>query len=133
MTEELQEWIGKAEGDYFSALREYRARKHVNHDSACFHAQQCIEKYLKATLVRHRIPFPKTHDLLPLLAECVPLYPPWRLWRDDVETLSQYAVLFRYPGESASHADAKSAVRIMKKLRAELRCALGLGSGKTSA
>ncbi|OGV70210.1 MAG: hypothetical protein A3K19_16530 [Lentisphaerae bacterium RIFOXYB12_FULL_65_16] len=133
MTEELREWIDKAEGDYFSALREYRARKHVNHDSACFHAQQCIEKYLKATLVRHRIPFPKTHDLLPLLAACVPFHPVWRLWRDDVETLSQYAVLFRYPGESAGCADAKTAICIMKRLRTELRCALGLGSVRASA
>jgi HEPN domain-containing protein len=51
MSEELKEWIGKAEGDYFSALREYRARRNVNYDSACFHAQQCVEKYLKAVLV----------------------------------------------------------------------------------
>lgn len=42
------EWIEKAEADFHSAQREYRARKHPNYDAACFHAQQSIEKYMKA-------------------------------------------------------------------------------------
>ena len=46
----IKEWVGKAEGDYNTALREYRARKHPNYDAAGFHAQQSIEKYLKAIL-----------------------------------------------------------------------------------
>ena len=33
------EWVGKAEGDLHSCLREVRARRHHNPDSACFHAQ----------------------------------------------------------------------------------------------
>ena len=45
-----QEWIEKAEGDYRTALRERRVRRRPNHDAVCFHAQQCIEKYLKALL-----------------------------------------------------------------------------------
>ncbi len=44
------EWIDKAEGDWHSAQREYRARLRPNYDAACFHAQQCAEKYLKARL-----------------------------------------------------------------------------------
>src|SRR5262245_6490438 len=44
------EWIGKAEGDFATARREVRARKAPNYDAACFHAQQCVEKYLKALL-----------------------------------------------------------------------------------
>ncbi len=46
----IAEWVQKAEGDFSTALREWRARKNRNHDAACFHAQQCIEKYLKAVL-----------------------------------------------------------------------------------
>jgi HEPN domain-containing protein len=128
MSEELGEWIGKAEGDYFSALREYRARKNANYDSACFHAQQCVEKYPKAILVDHSVPFAKTHDLLPLLALCLPYHALWQSWHDDVEWLSQYAVLFRYPGESATHADAKKAIGTMKRLCPDLRHALRLKS-----
>jgi len=70
--------------------------------------------------------FAKTHDLLPLLTECLPGFPLWQSWEEDVEWLSQYAVLFRYPGESATRDDAKRATRIMRKLRAELRRSLGL-------
>jgi HEPN domain-containing protein len=42
------EWIEKAEGDWDMAQRAYRARKRPNYDAACFHTQQCAEKYLKA-------------------------------------------------------------------------------------
>ena len=45
-----QEWIDKAEGDWATLMREYRARKNPNYDAVCFHAQQCAEKYLKARL-----------------------------------------------------------------------------------
>lgn len=43
------EWVAKAEGDLTSALRDWRARKVPNYDAACFHAQQCAEKYLRDT------------------------------------------------------------------------------------
>ncbi|MEG3864862.1 MULTISPECIES: HEPN domain-containing protein [unclassified Microcoleus] len=44
------EWVDKAEGDFTTALRELRARKSPNYDAACFHAQQCVEKYLMLLL-----------------------------------------------------------------------------------
>ena len=88
MSDELKEWVSKAEGDYFSALRESRARKNVNHDSTCFHAQQCVEKFLKAVLVDLGIPFAKTHDLLPLLTLCEPRHALVQSWHDQVEWLS---------------------------------------------
>lgn len=47
MNDGVREWVEKAEGDFCTALREYRARKNRNHDAVCFHAQQCVEKYLK--------------------------------------------------------------------------------------
>ena len=128
MSEELREWISKGEGDYFSALREFRARRNVNHDSTCFHAQQCVEKHLKAVLVSLRLTFARTHDLLPLLNTCVTRHPLWVAWRDDVEWLSQYAVLFRYPGESATRDDARRAIGIMKRICPELRRALRLAA-----
>ena len=49
----VKEWVDKAEGDFTTASREWRARKCRNHDAVCFHAQQCIEKYLKALLQKH--------------------------------------------------------------------------------
>lgn len=63
----VDEWISKAEGDQATALREYRVRRFPNYDAACFHAQQCVEKYLKAVLQKEGIPFNKIHDLEILL------------------------------------------------------------------
>jgi len=49
------EWIEKAEGDWGEVQRAYRARKRPNYDSVGFHAQQCVEKYLKARLSSSKI------------------------------------------------------------------------------
>ncbi|MDI9570594.1 MAG: HEPN domain-containing protein [Pseudomonadota bacterium] len=58
-----REWIDKGEGDFATARRELRARKDPNYDACCFHAQQCIEKYLKACLQEQEIPFERIHHL----------------------------------------------------------------------
>ena len=42
-----QEWGQKAEGDYTVVATLWQAESAV-YDAICFHAQQCIEKYLKA-------------------------------------------------------------------------------------
>jgi len=64
------EWLEKAEEDFHVAKRECRARKHPGYNAACFHAQQCAEKYLKAYLVYHMVDFPYTHDMQNLLELC---------------------------------------------------------------
>jgi HEPN domain-containing protein len=55
------EWGQKAEGDYIAAETLRQAENPV-YDAICFHAQQCVEKYLKAWLVQQEIDFPRTHD-----------------------------------------------------------------------
>jgi HEPN domain-containing protein len=84
MNDLTREWLAKAEGDFHSAQREARARKHANYDSACFHAQQCAEKYLKAALQEEGIPFGKTHDLVGLLGLSLPAHPGWALLQPDL-------------------------------------------------
>ena len=61
------EWVAKAEGDWDSAQREYRARQRPHYDAACFHAQQCAEKYLKVKLEEAAIAFGRSHNLISLL------------------------------------------------------------------
>jgi len=121
MNGQIKEWIAKADGDFTSALREYRARKNPNYDSACFHAQQCVEKYLKAVLIKNRISFSKGHDLEILLDRCLAVYPLWEPLRDDMQLLTQYAVQFRYPGESADKGEACKAVAAMKRSLADIQ------------
>lgn len=122
----LREWVEKAEEDYAVALRESRARKSPAHNAVCFHAQQCLEKYLKATLVRGGKSFTKTHDLDILLSDCLDRHPLWETMRTDLKRLARYAVQFRYPGESADREEALRAVKIMKRCRAEIRTSLAL-------
>lgn len=121
MNELTKEWVEKAEGDFNTALREHRARKAPNYDAACFHAQQCIEKYMKARLQDAGIPFGKTHDLTSILELCIPVEPLWEAFRTSLKIINRYAVDFRYPGESATREEAKEAVSIMLNLREAIR------------
>ena len=128
----VSEWIKKAEEDYGVALTLRRPRRYAAHNAACFHAQQCVEKYLKAILEKRGIVIRKIHALPVLLEQCVEVYPLLIGMRPDMVRLSVYAVEFRYPGESATLEDARDAVSIMKKSRKELRMALGFPTDKTS-
>ena len=121
MNELVEEWIQKAEGDFNSALREYRARKFPNYDAAGFHAQQCVEKYLKALLQKHLIPFQKIHDLLKLAEQCLPIIPDLEFYWEPLAYLNQFSVAFRYPGESASREQAKHAIKALKQLKLFLK------------
>ena len=68
------EWLKKAKGDRETARREFRVRKRPNYDAVCFHAQQSIEKHLKAILTEHGRAFPKIHDLVKLGASAVTIW-----------------------------------------------------------
>lgn len=120
------EWIDKAEGDFATMEREARARKSPNYDGVCFHAQQCAEKYLKALAIEADLPFLRTHDLVILLEPLLPLYPLWEVYRGDLAYLSEFAVSFRYPGESADRESAMDARQRCRIVRRAARTALGL-------
>jgi len=122
----VNEWIVKAEADYHSAWRDYRARKFPNYDGAGFHAQQCVEKYLKGFLLSCGQVSAWGHDLLAIADKCLPLLPELELEKSLLAVLTKFAVKFRYPGESASKADAKNAIKAMEQLRVLLRRKLEL-------
>ena len=119
------EWITKAEGDFAMVERECRARKNPNYDGACFHAQQCAEKYLKARLCEANRSFAKIHDLVTLLEQVLDLEPMWETFREDMAYLSDFAVAFRYPGESADKASALDARQRCRRFRKAARHAMG--------
>jgi len=123
-----REWIEKAEGDFATTERECRARKSPNYDAACFHAQQCAEKYLKAILEENQLAFVKTHDLLDLLESVLPIHPEWENFREDLAFLTAFGVEVRYPGESANREAALDARRRCRRFRAAARLALGIAS-----
>ena len=120
------EWVAKAEEDFDVLERELRARKHPGYSAACFHAQQCAEKYLKARLCEAGREFAKTHDLLTLLDQVVDLEPAWELLRPDLRFMLDFAVSYRYPGDSADRETALDARRYCRLFRRAARLALGL-------
>ena len=85
--------------------------------AACFNAQQCAEKSIKASLVFLQIPFRRTHDLELLCGE---LPKGWTLGEvpEDLSGLSGWAVEPRYPGDlmEATEADARDAVEQAKSV-----------------
>ena len=120
------EWVCKAEGDVAILERECRARKEPSYDGACFHAQQCAEKYLKARLCEADVSFSKIHDLVALLEQVLEAEPGWETFREDLAFLSDFSVSFRYPGESADRGSALDARRRCRLFRQAARHALGL-------
>ncbi len=121
-----QEWIDKAEGDWEAALLLYRARKTPNYDAACFHTQQCVEKYLKARLDEAALPFSKTHNLPHLLTLTLSVESQWTVLQPEVTALTIFSVDFRYPGKAATKADAKDAIKDCRAVRRVVRLAFGL-------
>lgn len=126
----LAEWVAKAEGDFDTLNREIRARKSPNYDSACYHAQQCAEKYLKARLFLANRPIPKIHNLTALLDLVLPLEPLWEVFRKHLAHLSVFAISARYPGASSTRLDALEARKTCETFRSVARGALGLNSGR---
>ncbi|NLF85534.1 MAG: HEPN domain-containing protein [Lentisphaerae bacterium] len=120
------EWIAKAEGDFAIVERENRVRKNPSHDGVCFHAQQCAEKYLKARLCEADIRFGKIHDLQALLELVLPVEPLWESSRADLAFLSDFAIHYRYPGESATRATALQARNLCRAFRKVARQAFRL-------
>jgi HEPN domain-containing protein len=120
------EWIRKAEGDLHTAERELAAEHHPNYDAACFHAQQCAEKYLKGLLQEKLIRFRKTHDLVELLGLANEIDPSLGELKEGLGFLTGFAVDTRYPGPFTERPEAERAVEAARALRGAVRRLLGL-------
>jgi HEPN domain-containing protein len=66
-TGDAQDWIAHAAADLHYAKLGQNDPKALE-SLIAFHAQQAVEKAVKALLVKHQVDFPKTHDLEELLA-----------------------------------------------------------------
>ena len=120
MNRTIQEWIDKGEADYLTAGREIAVAEGPNFDAVCFHAEQCIEKLMKALLIRHGVVPPKTHDLVQLSKRLSLVCHDWSWAIEDLRFLTRAAVDFRYPGESGDAEEATEAFDICTGLREKL-------------
>ncbi|MBI2331962.1 MAG: HEPN domain-containing protein [Chloroflexi bacterium] len=121
MNEVRAEWVEKADNDFFSADILLHSGDTPIIDTACFHCQQCAEKYLKAFLTDHLIRFERTHVLMDLLELCLPVDKDFKKIAAALESLEGYAVAIRYPGAVVSVALAESAFKSAERVRTFIR------------
>ncbi|MBR3731076.1 MAG: HEPN domain-containing protein [Spirochaetales bacterium] len=83
----------------------------------CWHCQQCVEKSLKAVLVKQETIPEKTHDLKRLCQLCSEYNPEFMEFMQSCAYLSVYAVVVRYPNEiDLSEEDAATAIKYTKEI-----------------
>ena len=118
----IREWLGKAENDLLTAAHTLKLGADCPTDTVCFHAQQCVEKYIKALLIFQAIPFPKTHNIRSLRALLPAKLRP-KLDSTVQDRLTEYATVMRYPegGPDISLSEARQAVAIARRVRREVR------------
>ncbi len=121
----LAEWLRKAEDDVQVAELLF-ANEAGLANPITFHTQQAVEKYLKAYLTWHQVPFPKTHDIERLLVLVETVDKSLADLLVDTTVLTMYGVEVRYPGDmsEATEEEAQDAVALMRKTRDAVRAEL---------
>lgn len=90
----VADWLVYAEND----LKTAKAALGENvTNNACFHAQQTVEKCLKALLLSEESETPRTHDLLFLLSRARSHKPELLQFDGSVRFLNQFYTPSRYP------------------------------------
>jgi HEPN domain-containing protein len=121
----VPEWIAKAEGDW-EALDILLSRNTPGlRDAVVFHAQQCVEKLLKARLIQLGQPVDKIHDLAALSRQLEAVDDQWSWDNEELSDLSAGAVLARYPGFETSAEEQAELVELASNVRQVLRILLG--------
>ena len=101
-------WFAKADDDLETARRVLGPERPMP-AIACYHAQQCAEKYLKGYLVAHGVPFRFVHELGYLIQLCAQLDPAFETLRPAAVSLNPYVATARYPAEAAQEPTLEAA------------------------
>lgn len=125
------DWLRRARSDL--ALACAPRLPDVLYNDLCFHAQQAVEKSLKAILINYGIEFRKVHNidyLVGLLPADLPLPPVIA----DAMSLTSYAVMLRYPGdyEEITEAEYQEAVQTARAILTWAEQVLSRGSPRGS-
>jgi HEPN domain-containing protein len=126
LARQVWQWIEKAEHDLRNAEHTLTIREEeCPFDTVCFHAQQCVEKYLKGWLVSRRLDIPRSHDLVVLLNRA--LAAGFRgVSSQDVQPLNRYTIEARYPGDwdPIDRPEAEQAIAMARHIREAVRALL---------
>ena len=103
LVQNTKAWLAKALKD-LRRVEKLLVADEADNEDAVFHCQQAVEKALKAFLTWHDQPFRKTHDIEALGAQCALVDESLQLLVEKAERLTEYAWLYRYPGDAAEPA-----------------------------
>lgn len=121
MNNNVKQWLRKAENDLISAEHELSfSEEEMITDTVCFHAQQAVEKFLKAFLISNNYEFGNTHNLEYLLQLCGNFDK--TILQYKLGNLTSFAVKVRYPDNyySTDYEDAKEAFKIAKTIKEKI-------------
>ena len=107
-------WFAKASADLEMARRALGPDRPFP-DIACYHAQQCAEKYLKGYLVAHDVPFRLVHDLVYLVNLCKDLDEGFEELRPAAKFLNAYIATSRYPAVTDPDPDIPAAQEAIRQ------------------
>jgi HEPN domain-containing protein len=109
----IRRWLIKARNDLKTAQATLDQMPDVT-DTVCFHAQQCMEKALKAYLTWADIHAERTHFLPRLLEQCIAREPEMSCLTEHARKLTDYAVEVRYIDDwrEISREEAQEAVAL---------------------
>ncbi|MFH1098098.1 MAG: HEPN domain-containing protein [Candidatus Desantisbacteria bacterium] len=109
----VRQWLTCADEDLCLAQCGLTLMSSCPYRLIAYHAQQCVEKYLKAYLVHRKVDFPYTHNISRLLELCVELVS-WPETIQEAKRLTSYAITTRYPGEDeeVTKEEAEQAIHL---------------------
>ena len=128
MNEDIKDYIKWIE----MAEKDLRIAQHLNehfyptpHDTICYHAQQSIEKAMKAFLIYHGEEYPKTHQLNYLRRAIEEKICPLDWDSKTLIAISRYEVISRYPtvidcNEQDSQFALKNADKFLQSIEAKI-------------
>jgi len=114
--EEALRWLELADRD-IAAFALLARTPEIHFTIAGFHAQQAVEKSLKAVLFRNAIEFPRLHDLAALANILIDhgIDPPCT--PDELRILNPFAVAFRYEDVDLDLLTREEAAHIVDRIR----------------
>ncbi len=89
----------------------------IDDEVAGFHAQQAVEKCLKAVLAKHRVELRKTHDLQLLIDLLVQSHLPSPPLCEGIDALGPFAVELRYDLMATEPLDREQARTVVAAVR----------------
>lgn len=109
-------WMRKGDSDLATAM--LCVDSNVSLDTACFHAQQAAEKYLKAFLISTGVSFPLIHNIEKLTELCTPIEFAFAGVKAIGSELTPYAVSLRYDEDFwPTDSEARRAIVCAQQIR----------------